>query len=158
MAHKLSLISSLCSHPNIIKMRGLAGEPLSSNFGIVLDRLYGTLEDKMDKWTEEKKGTKSGMCGCLFGSVDANARSMLMVQAITVAYDLSCALRYIHDQKWVLCSLCLFFLLPSCVWTVYMLTSFGWIQSCISWHQGTCAVMHLLFDSTANILTCISRI
>ena len=81
-------------------MRGLAGEPLSSNFGIVLDRLYGTLEDKMDMWTEEKKGaTKSGMCGCLFGSVDANMRSMLMVQAITVAYDLSCALRYIHDQK-----------------------------------------------------------
>ena len=31
------------NHSNIIKMRGVAGKPLSPKFGIVLDRLYMTL-------------------------------------------------------------------------------------------------------------------
>lgn len=85
-------------HPSVIKMRGVAGEALSPEFGIVLDRLYMTLEDKMDRWTEEKNMAASNGCAC-FRSVDAAERERLALAAVTVAYDLSCALRYIHGQK-----------------------------------------------------------
>eukprot|EP01083_Nonionella_stella_P241448 843184_1 len=43
------------NHPNVTKIRGVAGDPLTQNFGLVLDRLYMTLEDKMDYWTDERK-------------------------------------------------------------------------------------------------------
>jgi len=93
---------SCFNHPNVIKMRGVAGEPLTPEFGLVLDRLYLTLEDKMDIWNQEKKmATSSGLCGCLFGSVDSATKSALVFSAITVAYDLACALRYIHSNNLV---------------------------------------------------------
>lgn len=88
------------NHPNIIKMRGVAGTPLSPNFGIVLDRLYMTLEDRMDQWvTEKTKAISGGICGCLFASIDPVEGARLKLMVITVAYDLSCALRYIHSNK-----------------------------------------------------------
>ncbi len=91
---------SCLNHPNIIKMRGVSGVPLTPNFGIVLDRLYMTLEDKMDMWTADKKlAASGGVCGCLFGKIDPYERARLLCQAVTVAYDLSCALRYIHSNK-----------------------------------------------------------
>lgn len=90
-------------HPNIIKMRAIVGRPLSPDFGLVLDRLYMTLEDKMDFWQDEKKAaSKTGMCGCLgMGSMSQMTQQTIMFQAITVAYDLSCAMRHIHSQKLV---------------------------------------------------------
>jgi hypothetical protein len=91
---------SCLNHPNIIKLRGVAGEPLSPNFGLVLDRLYMTLKDQIDAWTAEKKvANGTGLCACLFGSVDTHAISSLIFSATTVAYDLSCALRHIHSLK-----------------------------------------------------------
>lgn len=83
-------------------MRGIAGEPFSPSFGLVLDRLYMTLEDQMDEWTETKKlATNGGLCGCLFGSVYKFTRDQLEFNAVTAAYDLACALRYIHSQNLV---------------------------------------------------------
>lgn len=89
---------SCMNHPNIIKIRGVAGDPLSPNFGIVLDRLYMTLKEQMDVWTAEKKAANdTGLCACLFGTVDTQAIASLVLSATTVAYDLSCALRHIHS-------------------------------------------------------------
>mmetsp|Transcript_59239 Transcript_59239/g.125932 ORF Transcript_59239/g.125932 Transcript_59239/m.125932 type:complete len:290 (-) Transcript_59239:614-1483(-) len=88
-------------HPNIIKMRGITGEVLTPEFGLVLDRLYLTLEDKMDAWVQAKKMATSNVCGCLFGSVDKATKASLVFSAITVAYDLACALRYIHSNNLV---------------------------------------------------------
>ena len=91
---------SCMNHPNIIKIRGVAGDPLSPNFGIVLDRLYMTLKEQMDVWTAEKKAANdTGLCACLFGTVDTQAIASLVLSATTVAYDLSCALRHIHSFK-----------------------------------------------------------
>ena len=104
------------NHSNIIKMRGVAGNPLSPNFGIVLDRLYMTLENKMDRWTEEYNMAKSGgFCGC-FQSVDARENTRLILAAITVAYDLSCALRYIHSNNLIYrdIKVCVLLLLACC--------------------------------------------
>lgn len=92
---------SCLNHPNIIKMRAVVGKSLSPDFGIVLDRLFMTLEDKMDFWKEEKTNAMSGgFCGCLgFGSMDKTVRDTILFSAITMAYDLSCAMRYIHHKK-----------------------------------------------------------
>jgi hypothetical protein len=91
---------SCMNHSNIIKIRGVAGEPLSPNFGLVLDRLFMTLEDKMDMWKAEKRAANgTGPCACLFGTVDTKAIASLVFSAVTVAYDLSCALRHIHYLK-----------------------------------------------------------
>lgn len=91
---------SCMNHPNIIKIRGVAGDPLSPNFGLVLDRLYMTLKEQMDVWTAEKKAANgTGLCACLFGTVDTQAIASLVLSATTVAYDLSCALRHIHSFK-----------------------------------------------------------
>eukprot|EP00804_Cyclotella_cryptica_P020464 CCRYP_014435-RA/>CCRYP_014435-RA protein AED:0.14 eAED:0.08 QI:0/0/0/1/1/1/5/0/482 len=90
------------NHPNIIKMRGLAGKPFSPDFGIVLDRLYMTLEDKIDFWKEEKKNALGkSLCGCLGIGLDKVTRDGLKFQAIAVAYDLSCAMRYIAGHNLV---------------------------------------------------------
>ena len=91
---------SCINHPNIIKIRGVAGDPLSPNFGLVLDRLYMTLEDQMNVWTAEKKvANGTGLCACLFGTVDTQLIALRVFSAITVAYDLSCALKHIHSLK-----------------------------------------------------------
>ncbi len=95
---------SYISHPNIIKMRGTAGEPLSPHFALVLDRLYMTLHEQMHQWAADKTDATSsrrGLCGCSFGTVDSQAIAKLFFSAVTVAYDLSCALRHIHSCKWV---------------------------------------------------------
>lgn len=91
---------SCINHPNIIKMRGVAGEPCSPDFSLVLDRLCITLQEQMELWTADKKIatlSRRGICGCFFGTVDVSAIARLVFLAITVAYDLACALRYIHS-------------------------------------------------------------
>lgn len=89
------------NHPSIIRLRGLSGTPLSPSFGLVLDRLYMTLEDQMDEWTAtKKKSMSSGLCGCLgMGTMDELTRMVMHISILTAAYDLSCAMRYIHGQK-----------------------------------------------------------
>jgi serine/threonine protein kinase len=89
------------NHPSIIRLRGLTGTPLSPNFGLVLDRLYMTLEDQMNMWTAAKKRSmKSGLCGCLgLGKMDKDTEKMMLVSVVTAAYDLSCAMRYLHGQN-----------------------------------------------------------
>ncbi|KAL7507643.1 hypothetical protein ACHAXN_006213, partial [Cyclotella atomus] len=90
------------NHPNIIKMRGLVGKPFSPDFGIILDRLYMTLDDKMEFWKEERKNASSKhMCGCLGMGFDKATKQGLLFQAVTVAYDLSSAMRYISGQNLV---------------------------------------------------------
>lgn len=93
---------SCINHPNIIKMRGIAGEPLSPNFALVLDRLYMTLQEQMEQWAADRKvatASRWGICGCYFGTVDEIAIAKQVFSALTVAYDLSCALRHIHSCK-----------------------------------------------------------
>ena len=43
-------------HPNLIKLRAVAsGDRFSPNFFIILDRLYDTLEARLDKWVDKAK-------------------------------------------------------------------------------------------------------
>ena len=93
---------SVISHPNIIKMRAWAAcDPLSKDdsYFIILDRLYDTLDVRIDKWKQTKKKVKGpfGMIGGL-GS-NKEALKNLMMDRLLVAYDLSSAFRYLHENR-----------------------------------------------------------
>ena len=91
---------SVVSHPNIIKMRGWAAcDPLGDNFFLILDRLYDTLEVRMEKWQGVKKKAK-GPLGILGGlGSNKDALNDLMKDRLLVAYDLSSAFRYLHENR-----------------------------------------------------------
>jgi serine/threonine protein kinase len=57
LAMEAKLLASF-SHPNICKLRGTAGVPGRPDFSLILDRLYMTLEEKIDEWRGELKHSK----------------------------------------------------------------------------------------------------
>jgi len=88
---------SVVRHPNIIKMRAMAvTSPYSVEqpFFVVLDRLYDILGTRLAKW---KKLQPKGMGKML--DRKGKKESLLWIERITVAYDLSCALEYLHQSK-----------------------------------------------------------
>lgn len=90
---------SVIWHPNIVKMRGMSTGPmLDSGFFIIMDRLYETLMQKMHVWGDRKSKNR----GKLFG-IGANKSELdqLMVERMTVAYDLAAAFWYMHEHKLV---------------------------------------------------------
>ena len=60
--------------------------------GRVMDRLFGTLEDKIDAW-EKTLAMHKGCCGV---SKNHPAVKELLKQRLLVAYDLTAALTYLH--------------------------------------------------------------
>lgn len=101
---------SVIRHPNIIKMRAMAiTSPYSVDepFFVVLDRLYDILGTRLQKWKKQKPG---GVLTMLCDRKGTREMSFL-VERLNVGYDLSCALAYLHDMKYVLCCAVLCFLL-----------------------------------------------
>lgn len=91
---------AVVEHPNIIKMRGTSElDPMDSKFFIILDRLYGTLREKMnDEWMDLMKSSKKKM----FRRDDADneaRRNACWLERLIAAYDLASALRYLHSHK-----------------------------------------------------------
>lgn len=89
---------SVVRHPNIIKMRAMANsaDPFqSARFFVVLDRLYDILTVRLQKWrkTHQFKGFKKMM--------DRRGKKEIAawVERLTVAYDLACALKHLHDLR-----------------------------------------------------------
>ena len=89
---------SVIRHPNIIKMRAMrCGSPFTDgHFFVVLDRLYDILTSRLVKWNKQQfVGVRKLM--------DRGGRKeqAFWVERVTVAYDLACALKYLHDLKYV---------------------------------------------------------
>jgi len=86
---------SVVRHPNIIKMRAMAiGSPFDTSFFVVLDRLYDIMSTRLKIWSKKRvKGLGKLM--------DRKGKKELAfwVERCTVAYDLACALKYLHDLK-----------------------------------------------------------
>jgi hypothetical protein len=86
---------SVIRHPNIIKMRAMSsGSPYDGQFFVVLDRLYDTMTVRLTKWKRNQvKGIRKLM--------DRKGRKEMAfwIERITVAYDLSCALKHLHDMQ-----------------------------------------------------------
>jgi len=88
---------SVIRHPNIIKMRAMErGSPYSTNFFVVLDRLYDIMPQRLAKW---KKSQVTGIAKLM--DRKGKREMALWVERVTVAYDLACALKYLHDLKYV---------------------------------------------------------
>lgn len=82
-------------HPNIIKMRAMAStSPFDGNFFLVLDKLYDILTMRLKSWKKKVPGKLARMTA-------AGKRNMkeFWAERLTVAYDLSCALKYLHDMN-----------------------------------------------------------
>jgi len=107
IAREGAILSSL-SHPNIIKLRGLSSPGLTGfevikpgNYFLILDRLYDTLEQRLEKWAVSSGLAFTQNIKSLFGSSPAKMKKkrMLLVNRLLVAYDLAQALRYLHARN-----------------------------------------------------------
>ena len=97
-----ALFLSRIVHPNIIKLRATVGDPGSPAFMIVLDRLSGTVANKIEKdWKERFKKGKVGLLSRVVpGKRDRKAASLeLFLERLLVVYDIARALRYLHNHK-----------------------------------------------------------
>ena len=84
---------SVVRHPNIIKMRAMNnGSIYEPTFFVVLDRLYDILSKRLTAW-KKKLGNKMSKL------IDRGGKKKLAfwLERLTFAYDLACALKYLHD-------------------------------------------------------------
>jgi serine/threonine protein kinase len=59
LAIEAHLLSQIEPHPHIIKMRAVADiNPFHQDFFMVIDRLYGTLDDRINDWKSQEKQQK----------------------------------------------------------------------------------------------------
>ena len=88
---------------SLVKLRGIArGDMVDKDFFIILDRLHQTLDERIKDWLKSEKKFK----GSVFGlGKNRNALRDLMVDRMTVAYDIAAALFYLHENRCV--GLCL---------------------------------------------------
>ena len=78
-------------------MRGVAAVgPMDKSFFLVLDRLFGTLEERIEVWQQEK-GEHTGLKS-RFGSSKETLKK-LRIERLLVAYDIAAAVRYLHENK-----------------------------------------------------------
>jgi hypothetical protein len=83
-------------HPNIIKMRAMDfHSPFQPNFFIVLDKLYDIMPVRMKKWKKQEGG------GLIKMMKSKKAKQAFWVERLTVAYDIACALSYLHGLRYV---------------------------------------------------------
>jgi serine/threonine protein kinase len=102
-------LSSLPHHSNIIKLRALSqGNPFDPDYFIVIDRLYDTLEERLQKWKlRRSKGWKMRYLKRRFSLENRNQkaqrtqtqRAQLYHDRLWVAYDLSSALAHLHEHS-----------------------------------------------------------
>ena len=79
-------------------MRGYSDTPrVDYDTFILMDRLYGTLDDKIEEWNAVDMANK----GCCGSSKDNPEVRKLLKARLLVAYDLSTAVHYLHEHRYV---------------------------------------------------------
>lgn len=71
------------------------GDPYTSTYFILLDRLYDIMPTRLTTW---KKRVKKGVGKMLFDRKGLKEQAF-WVERLTVAYDIACALNYLHGNK-----------------------------------------------------------
>lgn len=85
-------------HPNIVKLRALAQiSPYNEDYFIVMDRLYDTMEGRIEKWAKKLKRC-SGVGGKVFDR-KGEKKKEIMEEKTVAGFDLSDALGYLHGRK-----------------------------------------------------------
>lgn len=84
------------SHPNIIKLRGMAAAGTSGfatlherGYFLLLDRLQCTLEHKIDHWKQFNKALSAD---------SSKKRRGFLAERLHVAFDVAAALSYLHGH------------------------------------------------------------
>ena len=106
IAREGAILASL-AHPNIVKLRGLSSEGpqgfryiKSGNYFLIMDRLYDTLEQRMETWFASCRQGIGTNLKSMFGSSSVMKKKKLaLIQRILVAYDLAQALQYLHCRN-----------------------------------------------------------
>jgi serine/threonine protein kinase len=89
---------AVVENPFIIRMRALSeGSPYSDGFFIVLDRLYGTLEDKIAEWEKTESKTK-GIVSMISGKSKKKTAHGLLTRLV-VAFDICNAMLHFHRNN-----------------------------------------------------------
>jgi serine/threonine protein kinase len=89
---------SVMDHPNIIRLRGIAKEDMfSSNYFLILDRLYDTLESRIPKWRQRKHAI-SGIFAC-FSDKSGKKKEKMKEERMEAGLDLAAAISYFHQNK-----------------------------------------------------------
>ena len=95
------------SHPHIIKMRGLFNteDPFHPKYFFIMDRLFDTLEERMNEWRRitraNVRGPLRGIFQCMHDCSQRDTLADLLVERLFVAHDIASALQYLHANKLV---------------------------------------------------------
>jgi serine/threonine protein kinase len=92
-------VLSYIHHPNIVKMRACARvEPYHEEYFIVMDRLYDTMEGRIDKWARSDK-FNSSIAAKLLCDRRGEKVKFILEQKLVSAFDLSAALGHLHTSN-----------------------------------------------------------
>lgn len=105
LAIEAKLLSAF-DHPHIIKLHGITAGSLMDNiargrqcgFFLVIDRLFGTLDDRIEAW-KERQSKCSGLIYRATHDLRGSKRRALLVERLRVALDLAKAVRYLHEHS-----------------------------------------------------------
>lgn len=89
---------SAIEHPNVIKLRAIAKcDPFSEGYFIVMDRLYDTLEKRLETWRRRLERSS----GLMKKLTDAKGKkgNALYEERIVAAFDLAAAIDYLHSRN-----------------------------------------------------------
>jgi serine/threonine protein kinase len=94
MVMEFKFLSSV-RHPNIIKMRAAAaGDLYHPNAFIILDKIYDTLTDRIEKWKKKEQGAFNKLF-----DFQKKREKQFLAKRLLVAFDIASALAYLHDMK-----------------------------------------------------------
>ena len=94
MVMEFKFLSSV-RHPNIIKMRAVSvGDLYQADAFIVLDKIYDTLDLRIEKWKKKDQGSFRKMF-----DFQKKWEKCFLAKRLLVAFDIARALAYLHDLK-----------------------------------------------------------
>lgn len=81
-------------HANIIKMRATEdASPYTSGYFLVLDKLFDIMPTRLKIWKKKEGGSLKKMLK------SKDSQKALWMERLSVAYDLACALSYLHGMR-----------------------------------------------------------
>lgn len=87
-------------HPNIVKIRAMAQcDPFNEKYFILMDRLYDTLERRIEKVWLPKSKRQNGFLGKRVFDRKGAKRDALYEERIVYAFDLAAAVAYLHSRQ-----------------------------------------------------------
>jgi hypothetical protein len=86
-------------HSNIIQLWATVGIPGRPDFMIVLDRLVGVLDKKVEEWKEQEKSSRSPFKRLMVS--EKEKRRILLHERLLAMFDIARALRHLHKHRYV---------------------------------------------------------